>query len=70
MPLNKLNDTPQSWYMKVKEVLFHVGGKVSAYNSLFIWCDKDCFFIGILVSYVGDFDFCGNKFFKEQIIVQ
>ena len=64
-----LNDAPRSWYKCVKEVLLHLGGVVSAYDSaLFLWHNSDGRLSGILVSHVDDFAFCGDQHFQSKVI--
>ena len=64
-----LNDAPRSWYIKVREVLLQLGGKLSSYDqALFTWYDKSYTLIGVLVIHVDDFAFCGNKYFQEHVI--
>ena len=64
-----LNDAPRSWYNRVKELLCKLGGKVSAYdNALFLWHNERGALVGILVSHVDDFAFCGNLLFQEKVI--
>ena len=64
-----LNDAPRSWYLRVKEVLLQLGGKISSYDkALFMWYDENCGLIGILVIHVDDFAFCGNKYFEDKVI--
>ena len=64
-----LNDAPRSWYERVKEVLLHLGGAVSAYDSaLFLWHDSNGRLSGILVSHVDDFAFCGDQQFQDKVI--
>ena len=64
-----LNDVPRSWYIRVKEVLLQLGGVVSLYdNAMFLWYDDGGSLIGILVSHVDDFAFCGNDFFQSHVI--
>ena len=64
-----LNDAPRSWYKRVKEVLLHLGGVVSAYDSaLFLWHNSDGRLKGMLVSHVDDFAFCGDQQFHTEVI--
>ena len=66
-----LNDAPRSWYNRVKEFLVQLGGQISIYdNALFLWHDKFGQLIGMLVSHVDDFAFCGNEVFIEQVILK
>ena len=64
-----LNDAPRSWYERVKEVLLHLGGVVSAYDSaVYLWHNKDETLCGMLVSHVDDFAFCGDSYFEVTVI--
>ena len=63
-----LNDAPRYWYRRVREVLLKLGGVVSAYdNALYLWFDNGNL-IGVLVSHVDDFAFCGSEKFQESVI--
>ena len=63
-----LNDAPRYWYRRVKEVLLKLGGVVSAYdNALYLWFDNGNL-IGVLVSHVDDFAFCGSDKFHDSVI--
>ena len=64
-----LNDAPRYWYRRVKEVLLKLGGVVSTYdNALYLWFDKCDNLMGVLVSHVDDFAFCGNEDFHNNVI--
>ena len=63
-----LNDAPRYWYKRVSEVLLKLGAVVSAYdNALYLWFDNDKL-MGMLVSHVDDFAFCGNSKFHNTVI--
>ena len=63
-----LNDAPRYWYKRVSEVLLKLGAVVSAYdNALYLWFDNDKL-MGMLVSHVDDFAFCGNSKFHNSVI--
>ena len=63
-----LNDAPRYWYRKVKEVLLKLGAVVSSYdNALYLWYDNEKL-MGMLVSHVDDFAFCGNNKFHNTVI--
>ena len=64
-----LNDAPQSWYERVKEVLPSLGATISTY-ALFLWHNDSGELFGILVSHVDDFAFCGNARFQTEVIEQ
>ena len=66
-----LNDAPRYWYKRVKEVLLELGGVVSAYdNALYLWFDNHDgnHLMGVLVSHVDDFAFCGSEKFHDSVI--
>ena len=66
-----LNDAPRYWYRKVKEVLLKLGGVVSTYdNALYLWYDAldGNHLMGVLVSHVDDFAFCGSVKFHDTVI--
>ena len=66
-----LNDAPRYWYKRVKDVLIKLGGVVSAYdNALYLWFDPsdENKLMGVLVSHVDDFAFCGNNKFHVDVI--
>ena len=64
-----LNDAPRSWYNRVKELLLQLGGTISVYdNALFLWHDGRGALMGIMVSHVDDFAFCGNDAFQKSVI--
>lgn len=65
-----LNDAPRSWYDRVRQVLLELGATVSTYdNALFLWHEKgDGTLMGVLVSHVDDFAFCGNDKFQVEAI--
>ena len=66
-----LNDAPHYWHKRVSEVLFKLGAVVSAYdNALYLWFEKNDNgkLIGMLVSHVDDFAFCGNQVFHNNVI--
>ena len=63
-----LNDAPRYWYKRVREVLMNLGAVLSAYdNALYLWFENDKL-IGMLVSHVDDFAFCGNQNFHNTVI--
>ena len=63
-----LNDAPRSWYIKVKNELIELGGRICMYDpALFIWHHKNTL-IGILGSHVDDFMFCGDARFHTDVI--
>ena len=64
-----LNDAPRSWYNRVKELLLQLGGTISVYdNALFLWHDGRGALMGIMVSHVDDFAFCGNDAFQKSVV--
>ena len=64
-----LNDAPRYWYRRVREVLLKLGGVVSTYdNALYLWFDKCNNLMGVLVSHVDDFAFCGSEDFHNNVI--
>ena len=64
-----LNDAPRAWYEKVREVMIDLGAKVSSYDeAMFCWHDQSGDLVGVLISHVDDFVFCGNNAFQTNII--
>ena len=64
-----LADAPREWYNRVLEVLTDLGAKVSRYDkSLFIWHDDKGRLIGVLVSHVDDFVYCGILDWHNKVI--
>ena len=64
-----LADAPREWYNRVREVLTDLGGKVSLYDhSLFLWFNERGKLIGILVSHVDDFVYCGVIDWLDNVI--
>ena len=62
-----LNDAGRAWYMKVKEVLLQLGGRMSHLEpALFSWRDN-CGFHGIVCVYVDDFLWAGTSDFWRVI---
>ena len=65
-----LNDAPRYWYKRVYEVLLNLGAVVSVYdNALYLWFENDEL-IGMLVSHVDDFAFCGTQKFHNTVIYE
>ena len=66
-----LNDAPRAWYLKVKSTLLELGAILSVYDHcLFMWYDTQGRLIGVLVSHVDDFAFCGTEDFHSTVIEQ
>ena len=64
-----LADAPREWYNRVREVLIELGGKVSLYDhSLFLWFNQKNQLIGLLVTHVDDFVYCGLLSWHENVM--
>ena len=62
-----LVDAPREWYQRVtKEMLLLQGKKSLLDKCLFVWHDKENL-IGMLVTHVDDFQFCGSPSFQKVI---
>ena len=62
---------PREWYNRVREVLVELGAKVSLYDhSMFIWLNDRGQLIGLLVSHVDDFVYCGILHWHDKVIGQ
>ena len=56
---------------RVREVLVELGAKVSLYDHLlFIWFNDTGQLIGLLVSHVDDFVYCGILHWHDKVIGQ
>ena len=65
-----LNDAPRAWYDRVRQEMTQLGATISAFdNAMFLW-HSDGDLIGMLVSHVDDFAFCGTKEWHKNIISQ
>ena len=63
-----LNDAPRAWYKRVKEELRSSGGKISPYDeAVFMWHNNDIL-IGVIVSHVDDFVYCGTVVWHKKVI--
>ena len=65
-PVYGLNDAGRAWYLKVKDVLLKLGGRISPLEpALFSWKDGD--FYGLVCVYVDDFMWAGTQKFMKVI---
>ena len=64
-----LNDAPRAWYERVEQELVQLGGKSSIYDdAMFMWHDNNGELIGLLVSHVDDFVYCGTAFWHRSVM--
>ena len=66
-----LNDAPRCWYERVKREMERLGGKRSIYDqAVYLWHDEFQQLIGILVSFVDDFSYCGTNEWCQGVITE
>ena len=63
-----LVDAPRSWYTRVTEEMIRLGGVVSIYDKcLFMWHENNKL-IGVLITHVDDFQYCGSEEWKMTVV--
>jgi hypothetical protein len=64
-----LNDAPRAWYDRVRKELLDLDGKTSSFDeAMFLWHDDECRLIGLVVTHVDDFVYCGTKDWHENVM--
>ena len=65
-----LVDAPREWYQRVCTELTKLGGRKSKYDKcLFLW-HKEGKLIGMIITHVDDFQFCGTENFTDQSYIK
>ena len=63
-----LGDAPRCWYLRVKEELISLNGKICpADQGIFVWYDGDQL-IGIIACFVDDIIWGGTQYFFDTVI--
>ena len=63
-----LADAPREWYDRVCQEMKKMGATVSLYDkSLFMW-HEDSRLVGLLISHVDDFEYCGTFNWQKEVI--
>ena len=64
-----LNDAPRAWYDRVERKMKCLNGKTSIYDdAMFMWHDANDELVGMLVSHVDDFVYCGTIDWHKAVI--
>ena len=63
-----LADAPREWYDRVCEEMTKMGATVSIYDkSVFMW-HEDSKLVGLIITHVDDFEYCGTLKWQKQVI--
>ena len=63
-----LVDAPRAWYDRVTEEMTKLGGTRSLYDKcMFLW-HKNSTLVGMIITHVDDFEYCGTEEWKADII--
>ena len=63
-----LVDAPRAWYDRVTEEMTRLGGTRSLYDKcMFLW-HKGSTLVGMIITHVDDFEYCGTEEWKADVI--
>ena len=65
---NGLSDAPREWYERVCQELKKLGAKVSLYDKSVFILHENSKLVGVLISHVDDFEYCGTLTWQKEVI--